>query len=50
MPVKLYYTIASPPVRAVIHTLKALNVPYELVNVNLLQGEHRSEDFLKVQK
>ncbi|XP_065205036.1 uncharacterized protein LOC135834955 [Planococcus citri] len=48
MPVKLFYTIASPPVRAVIHTLKALNVPYELVDVNLLKGEHRSEEFLKL--
>ena len=48
MRVKLYYTIASPPARAVIHTLKVLNIPYDLVDVNLLEGEHRSENFLKV--
>lgn len=48
MPVKLYYIIASPPARAVIHTLNALNVPYELVELNLLKGEHRTEEFLKL--
>lgn len=48
MPVQLYYTIASPPARAVILTLKNLDIPHELHNVNLLKGEHKSEEFLKV--
>lgn len=48
MAIKLYYTIASPPVRAVILTLKALDIPYEPKEINLLQGGHRSEEFLKV--
>ncbi|XP_065205024.1 uncharacterized protein LOC135834946 [Planococcus citri] len=48
MPVKLYCTIISPPVRAVIHTLQALDVQYELVNVNFLQGECLTEEFLKL--
>lgn len=48
MPVKLYYFTGSPPVRAVIYTLKALNVPYELVNINLFQGDQFSEKFLEV--
>ncbi|XP_065220124.1 glutathione S-transferase 1-like [Planococcus citri] len=51
MPVKLYYTVAStmvsPPIRAVVHTLKALNVPYELVNINLLQSD-QLEKFLRI--
>lgn len=48
MPVQLYYTIASPPARAVMLTLKNLDIPHELHNVNLLKGEHKSDEFLKV--
>jgi glutathione S-transferase len=48
MPVKLFYLLASPPVRAVHITLKVLDIPHELVNVNPLDGETRSEEFLKV--
>lgn len=48
MPVQLYYTIASPPARAVMLTLKNLDIPHELHNVNLLKGEHKSDEFLKI--
>lgn len=48
MPLKLYYIIASPPARSVILTLKTLNIPHELHVMNLLEGEHRSEAYLKV--
>ncbi len=40
--------MASPPARAVILTLKALAVPYELIDVNLLASEHKSENYMKV--
>lgn len=50
MPVKLYFLIASPPARAVQVTLKTLNIPHEVVNVDLVNGEHKSETFLKVRQ
>ncbi|XP_061389566.1 glutathione S-transferase 1-like [Musca vetustissima] len=43
----LYGVDLSPPVRACLLTLKALNLPYEYRVVNLLAKEHLSEDFLK---
>lgn len=45
---KFYYDLASPPVRAVYFTIKHLNVPVEMINVKLFQGECRSKDYLKV--
>ncbi|KAI5117693.1 hypothetical protein M0805_007762 [Coniferiporia weirii] len=46
MVLKLYGTRFSTYTQNVIVTLKELNVPYELVPVNMLAGEHRSEDYL----
>ncbi|XP_055921909.1 glutathione S-transferase 1-like [Eupeodes corollae] len=38
---------ASPPVRAVLLTLKALNLDYEFKLVNLLNGDHKTKEYLK---
>ncbi|NP_001298161.1 glutathione S-transferase 1-like [Stomoxys calcitrans] len=38
---------ASPPVRACLLTLKALNLPFDYKQVNLMQKEHLSEEYLK---
>ncbi|CAD7015312.1 unnamed protein product [Ceratitis capitata] len=43
----LYGLDKSPPVRAVLLTLKALNIDYEYVSVNPLKGEQKTEDYLK---
>ncbi|KAL7732085.1 hypothetical protein ACLKA6_015846 [Drosophila palustris] len=43
----LYGIDISPPVRACLLTLRALELPFEYIEVNLLAGEHRNEDFLK---
>ncbi|XP_037929867.1 glutathione S-transferase 1-like [Teleopsis dalmanni] len=42
----LYGIDASPPVRACLLTLKALDLPFEYKQVNLLQGEHLSKEYL----
>lgn len=44
----LYYTLLSPPSRAVLLTGKALGIEFDLKNVDLLKGEHLSEEFKKV--
>lgn len=49
MSLKLYYTLLSPPSRAVLLFVKTLNIPFELININLAKAEHRSTDFEKVQ-
>ncbi|KAI5121724.1 hypothetical protein M0805_009017 [Coniferiporia weirii] len=46
MVLKLYGQPFSPCTQSVIVTLKELNVPYELVPVNVLIGEHKSADYL----
>ncbi|XP_017841213.2 glutathione S-transferase 1 [Drosophila busckii] len=43
----LYGMDISPPVRACLLTLRALEVPFEYKDVNLLAGEHMSEEFLE---
>lgn len=43
----LYGFLMSPPVRAVLLTLKALDLPYEFKHVNTQAGEHQTEEFLK---
>ncbi|XP_037823100.1 glutathione S-transferase 1-like [Lucilia sericata] len=45
--ITLYGLDASPPVRACLLTLKALNLPFEYKRVNLLEGEHLSQEYLK---
>lgn len=45
----LYKLDASPPARAVMMTLKALNIEdVEYIDVNLLKGEHVADDFVKM--
>lgn len=43
----LYGLDPSPPVRACLLTLKALNLPFEYKRVNLMEKEHFSQEFLK---
>lgn len=44
----LYYIIVSPPARACLLTAKALGIELELKEVNLLNGEHLTPEFIKV--
>ncbi|XP_047986460.1 glutathione S-transferase 1-like isoform X2 [Leguminivora glycinivorella] len=46
--VKLYKLDASPPARACMVACELLAVRAELVDVNLLQGEHLQPEFLKI--
>ncbi|KAJ0172117.1 hypothetical protein K1T71_012090 [Dendrolimus kikuchii] len=49
MVLTLYKLDASPPVRAVFMTIEALNIPdVEYVDVNLLEGAHLNEEYLKM--
>ncbi|XP_030380472.1 glutathione S-transferase 1-like [Scaptodrosophila lebanonensis] len=43
----LYGIDLSPPVRACLLTLKALELDFEYKEVDLLKGEHMTEEFLK---
>lgn len=43
-----YYTLLSPPSRAVLLTGKALGIEFDLKNVDLIKGEHLSDEFKKV--
>ncbi|KAH8272927.1 hypothetical protein KR018_010995 [Drosophila ironensis] len=43
----LYGTDISPPVRACKLVLRALGLDYEYKEVNLLAGEHKTEEYLK---
>lgn len=47
---QLYWTQLSPPSRAVLITAKLLDVELELVQTNLLAGDHLKADFVKVYK
>ncbi|XP_068143714.1 glutathione S-transferase 1 [Drosophila tropicalis] len=47
MTIVLYGMDISPPVRSCQLVLRALNLPYTYKNVNLLQGEHHTEAYLK---
>jgi len=45
---KLYAVSDGPPSLAVRMTLKALDIQYQLINVDFCSLEHRSEDYSKV--
>lgn len=45
---KLYAVCDGPPSLACRMTLKHLNIPFELVEVNFNVGEHLTEDYAKV--
>ncbi|KAJ8924956.1 hypothetical protein NQ315_001121 [Exocentrus adspersus] len=48
MPVKLYGVDASPVVRATLLTFKALDLDFELKEVNVMKGEQLSPEFLEI--
>lgn len=45
---KLHAIAASPPCHLVLAILEEFDIPFEYVNVNLLKGEHKTEEFLKL--
>ena len=49
-PIKIYGMKISPRVRLVLMTCEALEIPYELKDVNIDDGEHKSKEYLKVSK
>ncbi|XP_063915408.1 glutathione S-transferase 1-like [Zophobas morio] len=48
MSIKLYYALPSPPCRATLLTIKALQLEVDLVPINLVAQEHLTTDFLKI--
>lgn len=46
--IALYGIEASPPVRSVLLTLNALDLPYEFIDVDLFAKANKSEEFLKI--
>lgn len=48
MPLDFYYMDMSPPCRAVMLTARAVGVDLNLKLVNLMAGDHRKPEFLKV--
>lgn len=45
---KLYVVCDGPPSLAVRMALKALNIPYDLVDVDYIAMEHMTDDYAKV--
>ncbi|XP_018576730.1 glutathione S-transferase 1 [Anoplophora glabripennis] len=45
---KLYMTILSPPVRAVLMCARAIDLELEPVEVDLLKGDHLKPEFVKI--
>ena len=48
MPLKFYHFNASQPSRAVLMTLKALGLDFEVKNIDLLKVEQKAPEYLKV--
>lgn len=48
MVLKLYVNILSPPSRAVLMLVKELKLDVELIDVNLEEDEHLTDNYLKV--
>ncbi|KAL1122142.1 hypothetical protein AAG570_003547 [Ranatra chinensis] len=48
MSLELYYLGPSPPCRAVMLLLKAIDLSPEMKPVNVMEGEHLSEEFLQL--
>ena len=46
--IDVYYRAPSPPCRSVIMTLNILKIPYNLKELNLLEGEHLKPEFLAI--
>nr|XP_032515655.1 glutathione S-transferase 1-like isoform X2 [Danaus plexippus plexippus] len=47
-PIKLYYLPPSPPCRAVMMTARALGLDLDLVLTNIMEGQHMTPEFLKM--
>ncbi|KAG5674796.1 hypothetical protein PVAND_004744 [Polypedilum vanderplanki] len=45
---KLYYAHFSPQARAVLMTIRNLNLEVEIINVNFQKGENKTEEFTKL--
>lgn len=45
---QLYYTLGSPPSRAVLQTIRILGLSVEVKTVDLMKGENLSPEFLKL--
>lgn len=45
-----YYDDISPVVRSVLMLINLLKIDVELKHINLFKGEHRSEEFFKVNR
>jgi glutathione S-transferase len=48
MSIDLYYVSASAPCRSVLLAASAIGVQLNLKNVNMMQGEHLTPEFIKV--
>jgi hypothetical protein len=48
MTIDLYFMNISPPCRAVLMTAKHLNIEFNEKQIDLLNGEHLSPQFVKV--
>lgn len=48
MPVEIYGMQLSAPCRIVGMTCEVLKVPYEFKETDLMKGEHKTPEFLKV--
>ncbi|XP_050332862.1 uncharacterized protein LOC126761025 isoform X1 [Bactrocera neohumeralis] len=48
MTMKLYAVSDGPPSLAVRMVLKALNISYELINIDFIAGEHMTEEYAKL--
>jgi len=48
MPIDIYYTILSPPARAVLVLSKYLKLDVNLNSLNLMAGDTKTPEFLKV--
>ncbi|KAJ8724373.1 hypothetical protein PYW08_015847 [Mythimna loreyi] len=47
-PIKVYYLPPSPPCRAIIMAAKVLGVELELVLTNIMEGQHMTPEYLKM--
>lgn len=47
---KLYAVSDGPPSLAVRMTLKALDIPFDLVSVDYIASEHMTDEYAKVKK
>ncbi|KAJ9577793.1 hypothetical protein L9F63_005649, partial [Diploptera punctata] len=48
MVLKVYNNLMSQPSRAILLFLKANNIPFENISVNLAKGEHFTEEYEKL--